>query len=104
MLTRQGCTTVVDTASDLDNTLAMRSRIEVAEVLGPRILTAGGPLYPVDGLPAYLADYPKALLDRMAQPEMTVPVARARGGRGHPMTEAGFPSSTATTRPAPTPP
>jgi imidazolonepropionase-like amidohydrolase len=68
MLTGYGYTTVVDTASDRDNTLALRTRIEAEEVLGPRILTVGNALFPVDGLPAYIADYPKALLDRMAQP------------------------------------
>ena len=43
MLTRYGFTTVVDTASDRDNTLALRARIESGKVRGPRILTAGCP-------------------------------------------------------------
>lgn len=51
MLTRYGFTTVVDTASDLANTLALRRRIESGEVTGPRILTAGSALYPADGVP-----------------------------------------------------
>ncbi|HEX7037084.1 MAG TPA: amidohydrolase family protein [Pseudomonadales bacterium] len=68
MLTQHGFTTVVDTGSDRDNTLALRARIERGELLGPRILTVGNPLFPVDGIPAYLADYPKELLDRMPQP------------------------------------
>jgi imidazolonepropionase-like amidohydrolase len=41
MLTRYGFTTVVDTASLLENTLALRRRIESGEVRGPRILTSG---------------------------------------------------------------
>lgn len=49
MVTRYGFTTVVDTASDLDNTTALRRRIESAEVLGPRVLTAGFAIYPPDG-------------------------------------------------------
>src|SRR5690606_5050187 len=68
MLTQHGFTTVVDTGSDRDNTLALRARIDRGDVLGPRILTVGNPLFPVDGIPAYLADYPPALLERMPQP------------------------------------
>jgi imidazolonepropionase-like amidohydrolase len=67
MLTRYGFTTVVDTASDRDNTLALRSRIESGKVRGPRILTAGA-LYPHNGIPSYLADLPKPVLDRLPQP------------------------------------
>lgn len=69
MLTRFGFTTVVDTASDRDNTLALRARIESGELRGPRILTVGLPLYPPDGIPVYLANLPKPLLDRFALPE-----------------------------------
>lgn len=76
MLTQYGFTTVVDTGSDRDNTLALRSRIEQGEVLGPRILTVGNPLFPVDGIPVYLADYPKELLERLPQPP-TADAARA---------------------------
>lgn len=68
MLTRYGFTTVVDTASDRDNTLALRSRIESGELRGPRILTVGLPLYPPNGIPGYLADLPKAFLARLPQP------------------------------------
>src|SRR5207249_7579573 len=45
MLTRYGFTTVVDTASLLPNTIALRRRIERQDVAGPRILTAGLALY-----------------------------------------------------------
>ena len=54
MLNRYGFTTVVDTASDLANTVALRARVEGGEVAGPRILTAGGALYPKNGIPIYL--------------------------------------------------
>ena len=54
MLTRYGFTSVFDTGSRLADTLALRSRIESGEIAGPRILTAGEPLYPPDGIPIYL--------------------------------------------------
>src|SRR5512140_297682 len=41
MLLQWGFTTVVDTASFLDNTNALRRRIQSNEIAGPRILTAG---------------------------------------------------------------
>ena len=56
MLTRYGFTTVVDTASDLASTSALRRRIESGDVHGPRILTAGSALYPADGVPYYVRD------------------------------------------------
>jgi imidazolonepropionase-like amidohydrolase len=54
MLTRHGFTTVVDLASNIANTVALRQRINSGEVTGPRILTAGIPLYPPDGIPYYV--------------------------------------------------
>ncbi|MBK8741021.1 MAG: amidohydrolase family protein [Betaproteobacteria bacterium] len=68
MLTRYGYSTVVDTASDRDNTLAMRARIERSEVRGPRILTVGLPLFPPKGIPIYLEHFPREFLERMPQP------------------------------------
>ena len=63
MLTRYGFTSVVDTASTLTNTVALRSRIESGEVRGPRIRTAGLPLYAAGGTPFYLKDtLPAAVL------------------------------------------
>jgi imidazolonepropionase-like amidohydrolase len=50
MLTRSGFTTVVDTGSLLANMIALRRRIDSGNVLGPRILTAGVPIYPPDGV------------------------------------------------------
>jgi imidazolonepropionase-like amidohydrolase len=46
MLTRWGFTTVFDTGSDLQNTLALRRRVERGAVVGPRIFTTGDILYP----------------------------------------------------------
>jgi len=69
MLTRYGVTTAVDLGSDLRNTLPIRNRIASGEVKGPRILTAGGPLFPPDGVPYYVRDrVPPEILKFMAQP------------------------------------
>ena len=68
MLNRYGFTTVVDTTSDLSNTVALRERVERGEVAGPRILTAGWALYPKDGIPIYLRDMPADFLGLLAQP------------------------------------
>jgi imidazolonepropionase-like amidohydrolase len=68
MLTRYGFTTVIDTASALENTVALRDRIERHEVLGPRILTAGWALYPPNGIPFYLRDLPPEVLKQLPQP------------------------------------
>lgn len=71
MLTRYGFTTVVDTASRVENTVALRSRIERGEIAGPRILTAGLPLYPEQGIPIYLRDMPAEFLALLPQPGST---------------------------------
>lgn len=68
MLTRYGFTTVVDTASRVENTVALRSRIEQGEIAGPRILTTGLPLYPEHGIPVYLRDMPAEFLALLPQP------------------------------------
>ena len=54
MLLRYGFTTVVDTGSHLQNTMALRTRIQSGEIAGPRILTTGTGLYPENGIPYYL--------------------------------------------------
>jgi len=68
MLNRFGFTTVVDTASNVANTVLLRERIERGEVVGPRILTAGFPLFPKDGIPIYMRDMPPDFLAMMSQP------------------------------------
>lgn len=69
MLTKYGFTTAVDTGSDLGNTLALRSRIQSGEVLGPQILTAGTPLYPPNGVPYYVAStLPPNIVKQLPQP------------------------------------
>src|SRR5882757_2382719 len=69
MITHSGFTTVVDTGSDVDNTIALRKRVESGEVFGPRIFTAGIPLYPAHALPYYLADLPPDLKIKLGQPD-----------------------------------
>lgn len=72
MLTGSGFTTVVDTASVLANTIALRRRIDSGEVVGPRILTAGQPLFPPDGIPYYVKDsMPPELLRSWIPPRDT---------------------------------
>lgn len=68
MLNRFGFTTVVDTASNLANTVVLRERVEKGEIPGPRILTAGFALYPRNGIPIYLRDLPPDLLEMLSQP------------------------------------
>jgi imidazolonepropionase-like amidohydrolase len=54
MLTRWGVVNAVDTGSWLENTLALRRRIESGEVPGPRIMIASGTFVPVGGSPYYV--------------------------------------------------
>lgn len=75
MLTHSGFTTVVDTGSDGENTVALRRRVESGEIAGPRIFTAGIPLFPAHALPYYLANLPPDLKAKMAQPETPVEAA-----------------------------
>jgi imidazolonepropionase-like amidohydrolase len=69
MVTHSGFTTVVDTGSEGENTVALRRRVESGELAGPRIFTAGVPIYPARALPYYLADLPPELKAKLAQPE-----------------------------------
>jgi imidazolonepropionase-like amidohydrolase len=55
MLNRYGFASVVDTGSDLGNTIALRARIESGELRGPRIRTTGAGFVPPNGSPAYLS-------------------------------------------------
>jgi len=77
MLLRYGFTTVVDTGSLLSNTVALRRRIGSREVVGPRIVTAGLPLYPPNGIPYYLKDLPPDLLKLLPQPATPTDAANA---------------------------
>lgn len=72
MLTGYGFTSVVDTGSSLENTVALRNRITNGEVAGPRILTAGMIIFPKDGLPYYLTE--------SLPPEMVAALAKGEAG------------------------
>jgi len=90
MLTRYGFTTVVDTASDVDNTAALRKRIERGEVRGPRIFTAGWALFPPNGIPFYLSSLPPELLQQLRQPataEVAIAEVRDNFKRGADLTK-----------------
>ena len=54
MLTSWGVVHAVDTGSLLENTLALRRRIESGEIPGPSIRTAGAGFVPVGGSPYYI--------------------------------------------------
>ncbi len=75
MLTHSGFTTVVDTGSDGENTIALRRRMASGDFPGPRIFTAGIPIFPAHALPYYLADLPPDFKAKMAQPETPVEAA-----------------------------
>ncbi len=77
MLLRYGFTTVIDAGSFLENTKALRARIEAGEIRGPRILTCGEPLYPENGTPLMLREQMGIRLPEIASPEQADPaVAR----------------------------
>ena len=69
MFAQYGFTSVVDTGSNPENTVSLRKRIESGEVLGPRILTAGSPLYPPNGVPYYVKNsLPPEIVKQLFQP------------------------------------
>jgi imidazolonepropionase-like amidohydrolase len=69
MLTSRGFTTVVDTGSNLRDTIPIRRRIERGGIAGPKIYTAGSAQYPPHGIPYYLRDsLPRWLLFFLPQP------------------------------------
>ena len=74
MLTRYGFTSVVDTGSVLENTLALRRRVARGEVPGPHILTSGMILFPQNGLPYYITEFmPPDVVKKFAEGEAATP-------------------------------
>jgi len=69
MTSRYGFTSVFDTASDEQNTVALRARVERGDIRGPRIRTVGWGIFPPKGVPFYISDLPKHVLERLPQPE-----------------------------------
>ena len=74
MFLKYGFTTVIDTGSELGETLALKSRIGRGELPGPRILTASGSFVFTDGTPSYL---PNVRLPEIAHPEQAAPSVAA---------------------------
>ena len=69
MFTRFGFTTVVDTGSSLEDARALRDRVVSRDISGPRVLTAGIPLYPAGAVPYYVREsVPATVLARLHQP------------------------------------
>jgi imidazolonepropionase-like amidohydrolase len=73
MFNRWGFTTVFDIASVLDNTLALRHRIDSGELRGPQILTVGEPLWTEP--PVYVRGFLKQTGIEM--PAVTTPAGAA---------------------------
>jgi imidazolonepropionase-like amidohydrolase len=83
MFNRWGFTTVFDISSVLDNTLALRRRIESGELRGPRILTAGEPIWTIE--PVYVRDFLKENHIRIANtetPDQAIALVRDHAGKG----------------------
>jgi imidazolonepropionase-like amidohydrolase len=72
MLTGHGFMHVLDTGSDLANTLALRRRIEGGEVLGPSIRTTGPGFVPRNGTPFYVAPLKLPELTSVSQAAVAV--------------------------------
>jgi imidazolonepropionase-like amidohydrolase len=80
---RWGFTTVFDVGSVLDNTLALRHRIESDEVRGPRILTVGEPVWSIE--PVYVREYMRdnnIHIPDTETPEQAVALVRDHAAKG----------------------
>jgi imidazolonepropionase-like amidohydrolase len=82
MLTSYGVVAALDTGSDPGNTDALRRRVESGEVLGPRIMRAGGSFVPPGGSPYYI--HPIRLPELTSGPDTRAMVAAVadRGADG----------------------
>ena len=83
MFNKWGFTTVFDIASTLNNTLALRKRIESGEVRGPRILTTGEPLFtevPIYAKDYFIANHIEISVVTSARQAAEEAIARAAGG------------------------
>lgn len=83
MFNRWGFTTVFDIASVLDNTLALRRRIESGELRGPRILTVGEPIWTIE--PIYVRDFLREQHIRIPNtqtPEQAIALVRDHAAKG----------------------
>ena len=83
MFNRWGFTTVFDIASLLDNTLALRRRIDSGELRGPRILTVGEPIWTIE--PAYVRDFLRQNnihSQNIETPEQAIALVRDHAAKG----------------------
>lgn len=79
MLSRYGFAHVVDTGSDLRNSLALQHRIASGEVAGPSIVTAGSPYVGPNGTPFYITGFRLPELTDPAQARRVVAEAIGSG-------------------------
>jgi imidazolonepropionase-like amidohydrolase len=83
MFNRSGFTTVFDISSVLDNTLALRARIESNELRGPRILTVGEPIWTIE--PVYVHDFLEenhVHIANTAAPDQAIALVRDHAAKG----------------------
>jgi imidazolonepropionase-like amidohydrolase len=83
MFNRWGFTTVFDISSVLDNTLALRRRIESNELRGPRILTVGEPIWTME--PVYARDFLEEnhiSIANTATPDQAIALVRDHAAKG----------------------
>jgi imidazolonepropionase-like amidohydrolase len=83
MFNRWGFTTVFDIASVLDNTLALRARIDNNELRGPHILTVGEPIWTIE--PVYVRDFLKEhhlAIPNTETPEQAIALVRDHAAKG----------------------
>jgi imidazolonepropionase-like amidohydrolase len=83
MFNRWGFTTVFDIASVLDNTLALRRRIESGELRGPRIFTVGEPVWTIE--PVYVRDFLRENhihIENTQTPEQAIALVRDHAAKG----------------------
>jgi imidazolonepropionase-like amidohydrolase len=83
MFNRWGFTTVFDIASVLDNTLALRRRIESGELRGPRIFTVGEPIWTIE--PGYVRDFLRQNhihIENTQAPEQAIALVRDHAAKG----------------------
>lgn len=83
MFNRWGFTTVFDISSVLDNTLALRRRIESGELRGPRLFTVGEPIWTIE--PVYVREFLKQNHIEIANtrtPEQAIALVRDHAAKG----------------------
>jgi imidazolonepropionase-like amidohydrolase len=91
MFLSRGFTTVVDVGSNPADTFSVRRRIELGELTGPYIYSAGTPLYPPHGVPFYLREtlppWIIAMLPQPATPEAAQRIVRRNLASGADLTK-----------------